>query len=68
MVIFKHKGHIVYQIHKKLVVIKNIDKVRFYFPKAGLIKGLRGLCNIRFSIKPHKQWQYFHWLIRLPGF
>jgi hypothetical protein len=66
--IFRHKGHTVYQINKKLVIIKQHDKVKFYFPKAGLIKGLKGLCNIRFIIHPNRSWQYFHWLIRLPGF
>jgi len=68
MQIFRHEGQTVYELKKNLVIIKNHNKTRFYFPKAGLIKGLKGLCNIRFIIRPNKTWQYFHWLIRLPFF
>jgi hypothetical protein len=68
MRVFKNKENTVYEFNKKLVVIKEHSRVKFYFPKNGLIKGLKGLCNIRFCIYPHHAWQYFHWLIRFPGF
>jgi hypothetical protein len=68
MRVFKHKEHTVYEINKRLTIIKKHDKVKFYFPQTGLIKGLKGLCNIRFKIYPNRFWQYFHWFIRLPGF
>jgi hypothetical protein len=69
MKIFKHEGHTAYEFKKDVVGIKNTgSKVRFYFPKAGLFKGFKGLCNIRFIIRPHKQFQCFYWLIRLPFF
>jgi len=64
MQVFKHEGHNAYQlITNKVVIIKNKDrnKVKFWFG------GLR-FANFKFSIRPHKQWQYFHWLIRTPVF
>lgn len=53
----------------ELLIVKYYgrDKLRFYFPKAGLINGLQGLRNIRFSIKLHLHW-YNHVFIRLPFF
>lgn len=68
MKIFRHKGHTVYNFSKKVCIIKQIDKVRFYFPEAGLIKGLKGLVNLRFKVYPHREFKYFHWLIRTPIF
>lgn len=57
--VFKHKGHIAYQITEKLVIIKHLDKIKFWFPK-------RGIVNIKFHIYPHAEWKYWHWLIWLP--
>lgn len=68
MQMFRHKGHTVYEINKKLVIVKVHDKIRFYFPGYGIKKGLKGLRNLRFRMYPSRFWQYFHWLIRLPGF
>lgn len=51
-----------------LVTRKGDTKIRFYFPEAGKIKGLKGLINMRFRIKPHIIFKYFYWIIRLPFF
>jgi hypothetical protein len=61
MKVFRHKRHNAYQITKKLVIVKynKGSKIKFYF------KG-RGFSNLKFSLYPHKEWRYFHWLIRLP--
>ena len=64
MQIFKDKGsHTTYALTKKIVLIKNekCHKVKFYF------KG-HGFANFRFNIRPCKNYQYFHWFIRLPFF
>ena len=61
MKIFKHSGHNAYEFTKKLVVIKNKDKIKFRF------KG-HGFANFRFIIHPCRNFQYFHWLIRTPIF
>jgi len=41
--VFKHKGHTVYQINKKVVIIKELNKIKFYF------KGI-GFANLRFKL------------------
>ncbi|AJA41436.1 hypothetical protein AXJ14_gp117 [Geobacillus virus E3] len=59
MKVYKHKSHNAYQLRKKLVLIKNHQKIKFWN------KG-KVLPNFRFNIKPHKQLKYFHWLIQMP--
>jgi len=62
MEIYKHESHIVYKIRKKIVVMRYINqKLKFYH------KGI-GFINWRFSIRPHKEFRYFHWFIRIPFF
>lgn len=58
-------GHSVYAITKKKIFIKKTEsKVQFFFKVKGKIK----ILNFKFSIRPHRQWKYFHWLIRFPFF
>lgn len=69
MRVFRHKFHIVYELSKKLVIIKKLDKIKFWFPKEHRPPETKcGLVNIKFIVHPHKQFKYFHWLIRLPFF
>jgi hypothetical protein len=67
MKIFRHKSHIVYELCKKLVIVRELEKVQFWFPTAYRPKGAKnGFVNVRFYVRPHKQFRYFHWFIRLP--
>lgn len=56
------------EITKALLLFKPHTKARFWNPKSGIKNyfGLKMITNCRFNIYPNKQWQYFHWLIRLP--
>lgn len=70
MNVFKHDGHTAYSFKRGKFVLMQYtkDKVRFYFPKAGIVNGLKGLKNIKFRIKPHREFRYWHWTFRLPFF
>ncbi len=59
--VYRNKRHTAYKLSKNLVVIKYHRKMEFWCKEKGLI-------NYKFSINPHRQWRYFHWLIRLPFF
>jgi hypothetical protein len=61
MDVYKHKEHTVYRLCQKTIFFKRHSKMQFWF-KGKLVK------NHRFRIKPHKQWKYFQWFIRLPYF
>lgn len=61
MDIYRHKEYTVYRLSKKIFFFKHNSKVIFWH-KGKLIK------NHRFSVRPHKQWRYFHWFIRQPYF
>ncbi|MEW4152151.1 hypothetical protein Q0N88_18660 [Bacillus thuringiensis] len=58
---FRHKDHTVYRLTKNILFFKQHSKVMFWH--RGKIVN-----NHRFKISPHKQWQFFHWFIRLPFF
>lgn len=71
MKVFKHEGHIAYEISKRFVVMRYIGdgKVKFHFPEAKRVKGTRtGFVNIKFWIHLNKQLKYWSWIIRLPFF
>jgi len=61
MKVYKHKNHNVYSLTQKIQFMKMKTKTIFFY------KG-KTIGNIRFIIKPHKQWKYFRWFIRLPFF
>jgi hypothetical protein len=61
MDVYKHKHHTVYKLSKRITLFKQHNKAIFWF------KG-KPVKNFRFKIHPHKQWRYFHWLIRQPYF
>ncbi|NFA43938.1 hypothetical protein FDB55_13080 [Clostridium botulinum] len=56
-------------VDKKLFIVKCYGnyKLRFYFPNAGLITGIKGFKNIRFQLHPCINW-YSHYIIRFPFF
>lgn len=56
-------------VNKKLFLVKHYgeSKTKFYFPKAGIIKGLLGFKNVRFQLNPRIHW-YSHYFIRFPFF
>lgn len=58
------------EITKALLLFMPYSKTRFWYPKLGIKQwfGLKLMSNCRFKIYWNKQWKYFHWLIRLPGF
>ncbi|KWW17934.1 hypothetical protein AS888_20695 [Peribacillus simplex] len=61
MDIYKHKGHTVYKLAKKILFFKQHEKVMFWH-EGKVVK------NHRFSIRPNRKWCYFHWFIRQPYF
>jgi hypothetical protein len=61
MDIYKHKSHNVYVLKKNINLMKNNQKIKF-FRKGKFIS------DLQFMIRPHKEWRYFRWFIRLPFF
>ena len=55
------------EITKATVLFKPYSRTRFYYPKAGLLKGLQGFKNCRFKIKRGNK-NKLVWNIRLPFF
>jgi hypothetical protein len=61
MNVYRHAPHTVYSIKKGFHIMKQHNKMLFWH-RGKLVP------NFRFSIRPHKQWQFFHLFIRLPYF
>lgn len=54
-------------LKKGILVFKPYSRVRFYFPKAGILKGFKGFVNCRFRIRRGYK-NKLVWTIRFPFF